>query len=855
MAQITQIVEMVQSGEKEAFTLFFQETYNKTYFVALSILNNHDDALDITQETYVKAFVNIHNLRDSSAVESWLYKITVNLCRKFIDKKKEFVFDDEEYNQIFNIPSECEEFFPEISAEKSDIKEIILSLLNKLPYSQKEIVLLFYYEQLSIAEIMHILNISELAAKSRLFRARQNIRILIDKEEKKGAKIRIVLPIPILTKLLKRGFSKPRLRPREAARVLKAAEQRAGISVTNNESSSVGSSTGIISKIAKLVRFTGGKMSFAPGIIAVICIIVSLIIVSAAGLFSLNIGKEGGPHVAPESSEYTTVNTVHPNDFIEPIENTKPGSAAENVPAAKSDAEPLENIMTDICAAFVPAPASPVSQLRIIDLDFANPISHQKSTDPSLTNPIGQLKNADPGLANHISQPKSTDPDFTDLINQTTSPNPDPYDPINQQKSSEPVVVKATEPVEVSSKSPQTVKYYIMFHANGGTGNMADQEFVKNKAQVLSANAFTRTGYTFAGWSDSASGDVAYADKASVLNLTEINEATVNLYAVWEHNTYTVKFDANNGSGSMNSQTFSYDKVQDLNSNNFSRIGYTFSGWAISAADPVVYADKTSILNLTAENGAEINLYAVWTPNTYTVKFNANGGSGDMDNQSFTYDQDQSLNTNAFSRTNYAFLGWADSAADSVVYTDKTNVLNLASTNGAALDLYAVWKEEYITVSTVKTDDYDENQASLIGYIDYYTGSQNIIEYGFYWGTDSNPTQKIKADESDAPLCKEYSSTVCELKPYTTYYYRVYVLDNKDVEYYGDIMSFKTWRLGDINENEIIGRQDLSLLDQYLAGSATLTDSQKKAADVNKDGIIDNKDLDALSDYIKYGFY
>ena len=76
----------------------------------------------------------------------------------------------------------------------------------------------------------------------------------------------------------------------------------------------------------------------------------------------------------------------------------------------------------------------------------------------------------------------------------------------------------------------------------------------------------------------------------------------------------------------------------------------------------------------------------------YTVKFNANGGTGTMANQSFTYGTAKALTANAFTRTGYVFQGWATSASGGKVYNDKQSVKDLTTTSGAVVNFYAVWK-------------------------------------------------------------------------------------------------------------------------------------------------------------------
>ncbi len=158
----------------------------------------------------------------------------------------------------------------------------------------------------------------------------------------------------------------------------------------------------------------------------------------------------------------------------------------------------------------------------------------------------------------------------------------------------------------------------------------------------------------------------------------------------WFH--YHVKFNANGGSGSMPQQTIYTDETTKLTANAFTRSGYSFSGWATSAGGEKKYSNNASVKNLDAGINATVNLYAVWTANKYSVKFNANGGLGTMSNQSFVYGTAQNLAANGFSSDGYSFVGWATSANGTKVYSDKESVKNLTSTANGTVNLYAVWE-------------------------------------------------------------------------------------------------------------------------------------------------------------------
>lgn len=99
--------------------------------------------------------------------------------------------------------------------------------------------------------------------------------------------------------------------------------------------------------------------------------------------------------------------------------------------------------------------------------------------------------------------------------------------------------------------------YTVKFNANGGTGTMADQNFVYSFEQALTANTFTKTGCTFKGWATADDGAVVYADTEAVKNLTQ--SGTFNLYAVWERNMYDVSVTKNAGGEVYIAATALYD--------------------------------------------------------------------------------------------------------------------------------------------------------------------------------------------------------------------------------------------------------------------------------------------------------
>lgn len=156
--------------------------------------------------------------------------------------------------------------------------------------------------------------------------------------------------------------------------------------------------------------------------------------------------------------------------------------------------------------------------------------------------------------------------------------------------------------------------------------------------------------------------------------------------AIPKLDSYTVTYNTNGGSGAPSSQTKWYGKALTLSSTKPTRTGYSFQGWGTSASGSVVYAAGASY---TAN--ASDTLYAIWKADTYTVTYNANGGSGAPGNQTKTYGTALTLSSTKPTRTNYTFKGWGTSAsATTVAYAAGASY-----TKNAAITLYAIWTLNY----------------------------------------------------------------------------------------------------------------------------------------------------------------
>lgn len=125
--------------------------------------------------------------------------------------------------------------------------------------------------------------------------------------------------------------------------------------------------------------------------------------------------------------------------------------------------------------------------------------------------------------------------------------------------------------------------------------------------------------------------------------------------------------------------------------------GYTFTGW---------YTDEACTNKYTADYvTGDITLYAGFRAHTYSIKFNANSGSGTMDNLSMTYDTAKALTANGFTKEHYSFTGWATSADGDVVYANNAEVNNLTTEDNATVELFAKWERSEVCVTFVSESE------------------------------------------------------------------------------------------------------------------------------------------------------
>lgn len=155
-------VEKAQKGDKKAFETIIMEIIDSLYRVAYGILENEEDASDAISNATLKAYEKIETLRQLEFFKTWITRILINECNAIIKQKQKVIYID-------NYTENPNDTYTSNNETIIDVKQA----MNKLEKELKQIVILYYFDDLSVEEISNMLEIPKGTVKSRLSRARQ----------------------------------------------------------------------------------------------------------------------------------------------------------------------------------------------------------------------------------------------------------------------------------------------------------------------------------------------------------------------------------------------------------------------------------------------------------------------------------------------------------------------------------------------------------------------------------------------------------------------------------------------------------------------------------------------------------
>ena len=315
------------------------------------------------------------------------------------------------------------------------------------------------------------------------------------------------------------------------------------------------------------------------------------------------------------------------------------------------------------------------------------------------------------------------------------------------------ISVEVTEKTETNVKFHVEVWFWTIYSCYDGSNTLkynAGDSVTSASDVVVSNKSISHKNDNGTGWSTdnqtklySYTSDIGY-DRfhtnrtikfyASFSGIAMLNGTMYanNSVTIVKKASYKVTYNANGGSNAPSSQTKWYGEELKLSSTKPTRTGYIFKGWATSSTATSAKYPVGGSYTYTANES--VTLYAVWEAITYTIKFNANGGSNAPSSQTKTYGKTLVLTTDKPTRTNYNFEGWGlSSNTSTVTYNAGGNY-----TKNASDTLYAVWTLAYtkpritnFSVRRVNQNGQNDDQGTICKVI-------------FNWATDkANPTIKV----------------------------------------------------------------------------------------------------------------
>lgn len=198
--RLRQWVRRLQSGDMQAFNSLYAATNDSGYFTALKILKDPDEAQDVLQESYIAVLEKIGDLQSPETFVSWFHQIVANRAKNALIKKKPALFQTQEQEQAYTdfVPDEDEAFQPQASVDQADLRDQVMQIVDGLSDDKRACVLLFYYNELSIADIAATMDVPENTVKTRLFQARKDIRKGVEALQKKNVCLRSAAPVSLV---------------------------------------------------------------------------------------------------------------------------------------------------------------------------------------------------------------------------------------------------------------------------------------------------------------------------------------------------------------------------------------------------------------------------------------------------------------------------------------------------------------------------------------------------------------------------------------------------------------------------------------------------------------------------------
>ncbi len=174
-----ELVEKVLQGDEGAFAELYERYHKRLEFVAYRLCKNSEDAKDAVQQTFLQIHTSLHTLREPKRFYHWCCKIIHGKCTDMFRKNRDIYLDVDHSPLVSAMVEEREDFLPQNQMHFASDREVLLNMLDQLPLVQRQVVMMVYFDQLSMQDCATILNVPEGTVKSRLFTAKKTLREMI----------------------------------------------------------------------------------------------------------------------------------------------------------------------------------------------------------------------------------------------------------------------------------------------------------------------------------------------------------------------------------------------------------------------------------------------------------------------------------------------------------------------------------------------------------------------------------------------------------------------------------------------------------------------------------------------------
>ena len=178
----SELVALAREGDKHAFGQLIERYTQMVKYIVVGKVANEEIARELVQETFLHAYLSLNHLRDDSRFKSWLYGIALNVCRSYLREQKTPVLSLEDLmgGMHYDASAILDMLVdPQTLVEERELQRFVFDAVQSLLPKDREVTLLFYYEELSLQEIATTLSISVVAVKGRLHRSRKQLRELL----------------------------------------------------------------------------------------------------------------------------------------------------------------------------------------------------------------------------------------------------------------------------------------------------------------------------------------------------------------------------------------------------------------------------------------------------------------------------------------------------------------------------------------------------------------------------------------------------------------------------------------------------------------------------------------------------